>query len=72
MVNAGMYIIKPEMIKYVPEDTFYNLTDLIEKVKNKGGKVGVYPVSENSYYDSGQWKEYASMLEAIGETSLGN
>ena len=72
LVNAGMYIINPEMIKYVPEDTFYNLTDLIEKVKNKGGKVGVYPVSENSYYDSGQWKEYASMLEAIGETNLGN
>ena len=72
LVNAGMYIINPEMIKYIPENIFYNLTDLIDKVKNNGGKVGVYPVSENSYYDSGQWKEYASMLEAIGETNLGN
>jgi dTDP-glucose pyrophosphorylase len=72
LVNAGMYVINPEIIKYVPEDTFYNLTDLIDKVKNNGGRVGVYPVSENSYYDSGQWKEYASMLEAIGETNLGN
>ena len=65
LVNAGMYIINPDVLKYIPIDTYYNITDLIEQVKINGGKVGVYPVSENSYYDSGQWKEYGNMLEAM-------
>ena len=65
LVNAGMYIINPGLLKYIPKDTFYNITDLIEQVKKNKGKVGVYPVSENSYYDSGQWKEYGNMLEAM-------
>lgn len=65
LVNAGMYIINPEVLKYIPKDTFYNITDLIEQVKQNGGKVGVYPVSENSYYDTGQWKEYGKMLEVM-------
>ncbi len=70
LVNAGMYIINPEVIKYIPKDTFYNITDLIEQVKKRGGKIGVYPVSENSYYDSGQWKEYGNMLEAMGKSKF--
>ncbi len=68
LVNAGMYIINPNVIKYIPKDKFYNITDLIEHLKQKGGKVGVYPVSENSYYDSGQWKEYGNMLEAMNKS----
>ena len=70
LVNAGMYIINPAVLKYIPKDTFYNITDLIEQVKKNNGKVGVYPVSENSYYDSGQWKEYGNMLEAIGKNKF--
>lgn len=68
LVNAGMYIINPEILKYIPKDTFFNITDLIEHIKQSGGKIGVYPVSENSYYDSGQWKEYGNMLEAMGKS----
>ena len=70
LVNAGMYIINPAVLKYIPKDTFYNITDLIEQVKKNNGKVGVYPVSENSYYDSGQWKEYGNMLEAFGKNKF--
>ncbi len=70
LVNAGMYIINPTVLKYIPNDTFYNITDLIDQVKKNNGKVGVYPVSENSYYDSGQWKEYGNMLEAIGKNKF--
>jgi hypothetical protein len=53
------------MLKLIQEDTFYNITDLIEAIKKKGGKVGIFPVSENSYHDSGQWKEYGNMLDVM-------
>lgn len=65
LVNAGMYIINPDTLVEIPENEFYNITDLINKVKEKGGKVGVFPVSEKSYLDAGQWKEYGDMLDAL-------
>jgi dTDP-glucose pyrophosphorylase/CBS domain-containing protein len=65
LVNAGMYVLNPEILKYIPRNTFYNITDLIDEVIKNGGKVGVYPVSEKSYFDTGQWKEYATMLDAV-------
>ena len=65
LVNAGMYILNPDILKLIPENEFYNITDLIDSVKSSGGKVGVFPVSENSYSDSGQWEEYRNMLNAL-------
>lgn len=65
LVNAGMYIINPETLKHIPKDTFYNITDLINQVKVSDGKVGVFPVSEKSYLDGGQWLEYNNMIDSI-------
>ena len=57
-INSGMYILEPHLINEIPENTFFHITDLIDKVKNRGGKVGVFPVSENSWKDIGDWDEY--------------
>jgi dTDP-glucose pyrophosphorylase len=65
LVNAGMYVLNPDVLKLIPENEFYNITDLIDSVKSSGGKVGVFPVSENSYSDSGQWEEYRNMLNTL-------
>jgi len=58
LVNTGMYILKPTILNYIPENQFYHITHLIETVKSKGGKVGVFPVSEKSWIDIGQMAEY--------------
>lgn len=65
LVNAGMYIVNPNILKLIPDNEFFNITDLIELVKSDGGKVGVFPVSEKSYLDAGQWKEYSDMLKDL-------
>ena len=39
----------------IPNDRFYNITDLIEKIRQKGGRIGVFPVSEKSWTDIGTW-----------------
>jgi len=65
LVNAGMYIVNPETLNLIPENQFYNITDLINKVKENGGNIGVFPVSEKSYLDAGQWKEYNNMLNML-------
>ena len=62
MVNAGLYILEPELLRAVPENQFYHITDLIRQVKADGGRVGVFPVSERAWSDIGEWKEYHSAV----------
>lgn len=64
LVNTGMYIISPKMLKYIPENEFFHITDLIEKVKNSD-KIGIYPISENSWIDTGEWAEYKKAISLI-------
>lgn len=65
LVNTGMYILNANTIDLIPRDTFFHITDLIESVKRRGGKVGVFPVSEKSWIDIGQWEEYRSALRQL-------
>ena len=60
-INTGMYILEANILNELPSNEFYHITDLIEKIKNTG-KVGVFPVTEKSWHDIGQWKEYQDTL----------
>ena len=65
LVNTGMYILNPEVLKYIPPKKLYHITDLIEEIKNNGGKVGVYPIGSSSWVDIGQWSEYKKATQLI-------
>lgn len=57
-INSGMYILEPHLLNEIPEGRFFHITHLIEKIHLKGGKIGVFPVSEKSWKDIGEWDEY--------------
>lgn len=57
-INTGMYILEPHLIDEIPQDEFYHITFLIEKLMKEGRRVGVYPVNEGSWIDVGNWDEY--------------
>lgn len=57
-INTGMYILEPHLIDEIPEDKFYHITYLIEKMMREGRRVGVYPINEGSWTDIGNWDEY--------------
>jgi len=61
IANTGLYVINPEVRKYIPARR-YDMTDLIDNVLTAGEKVGVYPVSGESWIDIGQWEEYRKVL----------
>ena len=61
-VNTGMYILEPHLLRDIPEDSFFQITSLINKVLHRGGKIGVFPVSEHSWIDIGVWKKYEDSL----------
>lgn len=62
LVNSGMYILNSSVLELIPENEFFHITHLMEKIKTNGGNVGVYPVSEKSWIDVGQWEEYQKSL----------
>lgn len=63
MINSGVYILEPHLIDEIPYGKFYHITDLIIKVKKRGGKIGVFPVSEKSWIDIGDWKQYVKTID---------
>ena len=65
MVNSGVYILNPELIDEIPEGEMFHITHLMEKVKTRGGRVGCFPVSEDSWHDMGEWPEYLKMINVL-------
>lgn len=70
LVNAGLYILEPHLLKEIPKDEFFHITHLMEKIIKREGKVGVFPITEGSWLDIGQWQEYQKTLKAYGAEIL--
>ncbi len=61
-INTGVYILEPNVLSLIPENTFFHITELIQAVKKQGGKVGVFPIGEKSWTDIGSWDEYLKLI----------
>jgi dTDP-glucose pyrophosphorylase len=57
-VNSGLYILEPHLLNLVSDNIHLNFPDFIEQISLSGKNIGVFPVSENSWTDVGDWKEY--------------
>lgn len=66
LVSTGFYVLEPSVLADVPDDEFYHLTDLINDYLARGEKVGVYPISEKSWFDIGQLEELKATLAHFG------
>ena len=61
------YFIKedPELKNEIPEDTFFHMTDLADKLLAENRHVGMYPISEDSFLDMGEFEEMHRMEEKL-------
>lgn len=62
--NAGIYLIKRSTLDEIPEDTFFNATDLIEKLITEGRKVIRFPLN-GTWIDIGNPQEYQKARELV-------
>jgi dTDP-glucose pyrophosphorylase len=65
LVNTGLYVVNPDIVHLIPKDKLYHITHLIEDIKNKGKKIGVYPIDDDAWIDVGQWAEYQKAVERL-------
>lgn len=63
-INTGLYILEPNLIEEIPQNTFYHITHLMEKLIRENRRIGVFPVSEKSWLDVGNWNEYFSVINS--------
>lgn len=64
-VNTGMYVLNPELLKKIPKDTFFHMTDLADELLKEGRQVGMYPISEDSFLDMGEFEEMRRMEKKL-------
>ncbi len=67
--NAGIYLIKREFLKFIPKDTFFNTTDLINLLISKGYKVVRFPIN-GTWIDIGRKDEYERVCNLVKEMNL--
>ncbi len=60
--NAGIYLIKRELLNFIPKDTFYNATDFMEKLIGLNKKVIRYPIA-GYWVDIGKPEDFKSVQE---------
>lgn len=62
--NAGIYLIKKELLKRIPENEFYNATDFMSNLISNNHKVIRYPIS-GYWIDIGQHDELERAKEIV-------
>ena len=65
LVNTGMYVIKSSLLEHIGQDEFFHMTHFIERVQLLGKKVGVFPIGEKEWIDTGEWEEYKNAVKIL-------
>lgn len=63
--NTGMYIAEPKVIEELEDNKSVGFPDIIEKYKDAGEKIGIYPISNKSWMDMGQLDEMEEMRRRL-------
>lgn len=70
LVITGLYVLEPETLVDIPDNKLYHMTNLINMYTNRGERVGVYPVSEKSWLDTGHLEELQELLKKFNTKKL--
>ena len=68
-VNAGIYVLNPDVLGHVPIDTFYDMPDLFETLVDNNQKATVFPVREY-WQDVGQKEDFRRANSEYDEVFL--
>ena len=67
LTNTGMYVLEPDVLSLIPRDTYFDMTNLIKSIQDKGQKVSVFPITEKSWLDVGQWTNYEKIIDDLSD-----
>ncbi|ETZ24544.1 nucleotidyltransferase family protein [Pedobacter sp. V48] len=62
--NGGIYLMKKEVLKYLPKESYFDTTDLMEKLLSEGCKVLSYPLA-GYWLDVGKHEDFEKAQKDI-------
>lgn len=62
--NAGIYLLNKEILDYIPDDSFFNATDLIDKLISLNKSVIRFPIT-GYWIDIGKPEDYKKAQELV-------
>jgi dTDP-glucose pyrophosphorylase len=65
LTNTGFYIVEPDVIDEIESNVPIGFPEIVDRLRKKGGKTGIYPVSEMSWLDMGQLDELENMRKKL-------
>lgn len=65
LTNTGIYIVNNEIFKYINDNEDIGFPDILLRAQMSGEKIGVYPISEESWLDMGQIEEMEKMRDRL-------
>ncbi|MDV7389845.1 sugar phosphate nucleotidyltransferase, partial [Arthrospira platensis SPKY1] len=69
-INAGIYLLNPDVCQQIPHNEFYDMPSLIQKLISQGGKVVSFPIHEY-WLDVGKHPDYQKAMDDFThETSI--
>lgn len=66
--NTGSYIVEPEIIDMIQPEEVIGFPDVIQRAKDSGRNVGVFPISEKAWMDMGQFDSMDEMRARLIES----
>lgn len=65
LTNTGVYVVEPRVVEELEDGKKQDFTDIIERYRAAGEKIGVYPVAESGWMDMGQIEELDTMRRRL-------
>ena len=69
-INTGMYIVESKVIEELANDEAIGFPDIMERYKQAGEKIGVYPIGENAWLDMGELDQMELMIKRLGSDEV--
>lgn len=63
--NTGLYVIEPNFLKLIPDDTFIHITEIIKNCITQNLNIGVYKVPQDNWLDMGEHDALQKMTKRL-------
>lgn len=57
-VNAGIYVLNPSLIELIPDNRYFDMTDLVRAARKREMRLGTFPIHEY-WIDVGRLEDYS-------------
>ena len=65
--NTGYYILEPCVFDFIGEAEKIDMPNILDRMRNEGKKIGIYPIGENAWLDMGQFETMEGMERKLRE-----